>query len=297
MADIGRLLTAMVTPFDGNGTIDWVQTKRLAKALIESGSDGLVVGATTGEGPTLSIDEKIQLWTETKSAIGTTGLVLANTGNYSTHESIQMTKQAEECGVDGLLLTVPYYNKPPQEGIYQHFKAIAGATNLPCILYNIPGRTGVKMSAEITIRLSHIDNIVGVKDATEDFELISKIVDSAKDGFHIWSGNDGDTFPMMCLGGYGVICVISNLFGNQMRRLVDLVVDNQFDAANLEHMRLLPLAKGMTGIASNPIPIKYAMNKVGFQVGNPRLPLIEADNQMMAMVDNLLDQYSIDLSV
>ena len=297
MVDIGRMLTAMVTPFDDDGRVDWIQTKRLAEALIESGSDGLVVGATTGEGPTLTMDEKVQLWIETKAAIGTTGLIFANTGNYSTYESIEMTKQAEESGVDGLLLTVPYYNKPPQEGIYEHFKAISEVTNLPCILYNIPGRTGVKMSAETTIRLSQIDNIVGVKDATEDFELITKTVSLARDGFHIWSGNDGDTFPIMCLGGYGVICVISNLFGKQMRRLIDLIVDNQFDAANLEHMRLLPLAKGMTGIASNPIPIKYAMNKVGFRVGKPRLPLLAADNGMMAMVDSLLDQYSIDLSV
>lgn len=143
MAELGRLMTAMVTPLDSEGKVDWDQTKRLANALIDSGSDGIVVGATTGEGPTLSHEEKLRLWGEAKAAIGERGAVVASTGNYSTSESIELSKQAEEVGVDGLLLVVPYYNKPPQEGIYQHFKAIASSTHLPCILYNIPGNTTV----------------------------------------------------------------------------------------------------------------------------------------------------------
>lgn len=297
MAKLGRLLTAMVTPMDEAGEVDWDQTKRLANAILDSGSDGMVVGATTGEGPTLRHEEKLRLWGEVKAAVGERGAVVANTGNYSTWESIQMSREAEEVGVDGLLLTVPYYNKPPQEGIYQHFKAIAGSTHLPCILYNIPGRTGVKMSLETTIRASQIDNIVGVKDATEDFELMARVIDGAGDGFRIWSGNDGDTFPLMCMGGYGVICVVSNLFGKQMRNLVELTVEGKTRLAAAEHLRLLPLCKGMTGIASNPIPMKYAMNRVGFSVGDPRLPLIPADEKMAAQVDELLAAYPVDLPI
>ncbi len=297
MAKLGRLLTAMVTPMDEAGEVDWDQTKRLANALLDSGSDGMVVSATTGEGPTLRHEEKLRLWGEVKAAVGERGAVVANTGNYSTWESIQMSREAEEVGVDGLLLTVPYYNKPPQEGIYQHFKAIAESTHLPCILYNIPGRTGVKMSLETTIKASQIDNIVGVKDATEDFELMARVIDGAANGFRIWSGNDGDTFPLMCMGGYGVICVVSNLFGKQMRNLIELTVEGNTRLAAAEHLRLLPLCKGMTGIASNRIPMKYAMNRVGFSVGDPRLPLIPADEKMAAQVDELLAAYPIDLPI
>ena len=224
MVELGRLLTAMVTPMDERGEVDWAKTRDLANRLLDSGSDGLVVGATTGEGPTLSHEEKLRLWGEVKAAVGDRGAVIANTGNYSTWDSINLSREAEEVGVDALLLTVPYYNKPPQEGIYRHFKAIAKSTHLPCILYNIPGRTGIKMSLDTTIRASHVDNIVGVKDATADFELMAQTIDGASDGFRIWSGNDGDTFPLLCLGGYGVICVVSNLFGKQMRRMIDLTV-------------------------------------------------------------------------
>ncbi len=295
MADLGRLLTAMVTPMNQQGEVDWPQTKELAKRLLDSGSHGVVVGATTGEGPTLSHEEKLRLWSESKAVVGERGAVVANTGNYSTSESISLSREAEDIGVDGLLLTVPYYNKPPQEGIYQHFKAIAASTHLPCILYNIPGRTGIKMSLETTIRASHIDNIIGVKDATADFELMARTIDGAADGFRIWSGNDGDTFPLMCLGGYGVICVVSNLFGKQMRNIIDLTVEGKTQAAAAEHLRLLPVCNGMTGIASNPIPLKYALNKVGFYVGQPRLPLIPADDEMAAQVDKLLEAFSIDL--
>ena len=287
----------MVTPMDERGDVDWPKTRDLANRIIDSGSDGLVVGATTGEGPTLSHKEKLKLWGETKAAIGDRGAIIANTGNYSTWDSINLSREAEEVGVDALLLTVPYYNKPPQEGIYRHFKAIAESTELPCILYNIPGRTGTKMSLDTTVRCSRVDNIVGVKDATADFELMAQTIDGAADGFRIWSGNDGDTFPLLCLGGYGVICVVSNLFGKQMRRMIDLTVEGKLKEAAAEHLRLLPMCNGMTGIASNPIPLKYAYAKIGFDVGNPRLPLIPATPQMATQIDNLLENYAIDLPV
>ena len=295
MVELGRLLTAIVTPFDSRGYVDYEQAKRLAKALLKSGSDGFVVGGTTGEAPTLSNSEKVRLYAELKSAVGDDGAIVAGTGNNSTWESIELTKQAEEVGVDGLLLTVPYYNKPPQEGIYQHFKAIASITHLPCVLYNIPGRTGVNMTVETTVRLSEIDNITGVKEATSDMEQVARVLDAARPGFRYWSGNDGDTFPILCLGGYGVICVISHLVGRQMKRLIALSLDNKLEEAAAMHRHLLPIGKGFTGIASNPIPVKYALNKVGFDVGDPRLPLVPPDERAAAEIDALLSRYDIDL--
>ena len=195
MAELGRLITALVTPFDEQGNVDYEQAKRLVRALLKSGSDGFLVGGTTGEAPTLSNGEKLRLYAELKSTVGEEAAIVAGTGNYSTWESIELSKQAEEVGVDGLLLTVPYYNKPPQEGIYQHMKTIAGSTHLPCIMYNIPGRTGVNMSVETAIRLSHIDNIVGVKEATSDFEQVARVLDGATHDFRYWSGNDGTRTP------------------------------------------------------------------------------------------------------
>ena len=297
MVELGRLLTAIVTPFDADGRVDYEQAKRLAKALLKSGSDGFVVGGTTGEAPTLSNEEKLRLYAELKSAVGEEGAIVAGTGNNSTWESIELTKQAEEVGVDGLLLTVPYYNKPPQEGLYQHFKAIASITHLPCIMYNIPGRTGINMGVETTIRLSQIDNIVGVKEATGDMEQVARVLDGAPDGFRYWSGNDGDTFPILCLGGYGVICVISHLVGKQMKRLIELTLENRLEEASALHRHLLPIGKGFTGISSNPIPVKYALNKVGFNVGEPRLPLVVPDEKMAAQIDEILNMYDVDLAV
>ena len=297
MVELGRLLTAIVTPFDEQGRVDYEMAKRLAKALLKSGSDGFVVGGTTGEAPTLSNEEKLRLYAELKSAVGDEGAIIAGTGTYCTWESIQLSKEAEEVGADGLLLTVPYYNKPPQEGLYQHFKAIATATHLPCIIYNIPGRTGLNMTVETTVRLSHIDNIIGVKEATGDMEQVTRMLDGTPDGFRIWSGNDGDTFPILCLGGYGVICVISHLVGKQMKRLIELTLESRLEEAAALHRQLLPIGKGFTGIATNPIPVKYALNKVGVDVGQPRLPLVAPDEKEAAQIDELLSRYEIDLAL
>ncbi len=297
MVEIGRVLTAMVTPFDDRGQVDYQQAKRLARSLVDSGSDGLVVGGTTGESPTLSHEEKLQLYADIKDAIGNRGAVIAGTGNYCTWESIELTKEAEEVGVDGFLLTVPYYNKPPQEGLYQHFKAISSTTHLPCILYNIPGRTGLNMAVETTARLSQIDNIIGVKEATGDMEQVARYLDACRPGFRIWSGNDGDTFPILCLGGYGVICVISHIVGKQMKRLVELTLEHKLEEAADLHRHLLPIGKGFTSIATNPIPVKYALNRIGFKVGDPRLPLVPPDEKAAALIDELLKKYEVNLPV
>ena len=212
MAEIGRLLTAMVTPFDEEGEIDYTKARKLARALLDSGSDGLVIGGTTGESPSMSDDEKIRLFAEVKEEIGDEGAVIAGTTDNNHRKSVELSIEAEKVGADGLLLTVPAYNKPTQEGLYQHFKAIAEATSLPGILYNVPSRTSLNMTDDTTLRLAEIDNIVGVKEASSDPTQITRIIDGAPDGFRVWSGNDDETFSIMCTGGYGIVSVAAHVF-------------------------------------------------------------------------------------
>jgi len=296
MKKLGRLLTAMVTPFNGGGKVDYEQTKRLALALLNSGSEGLLVSGTTGESPTLSREEKLHLFTEVKSAIGERGTVIAGTGNYSTAESLELTKEAERIGVDACLLVVPYYNKPTQEGLYQHFKTIAQGTSLPCIIYNVPPRTVINLTADTVIKLSQIDNIIGVKEASGNLDQISKIISGAKDGFLVWSGNDSDTLHIIALGGYGIISVASHLVGNQIKEMIDSLISGKMAEAASIHRRLLPLINALF-IVSNPIPVKYALNHVGFNVGKLRLPLTEPDEKSAALIKETLKNYKIDLPV
>jgi 4-hydroxy-tetrahydrodipicolinate synthase len=286
----------MVTPFDEQGQVDYGQAKRLANALLDSGSDGLVVSGTTGESPTLSTEEKLRLFAEVKSAIGDRGSVIAGTGNYNTAESIELSKEAEREGVDALLLVVPYYNKPPQEGLYQHFKAIAQSVHLPCIVYNVTSRTSLNMSHETTIRLSHIDNIVGVKEAGSDMDQIARIIDGARAGFRVWSGNDNETFYIVGMGGYGVVSVASHLVGKQIKQMIGLLLEGDVERAAAEHRRLLPLFKVLF-VVSNPIPVKHSLNQVGFRVGNPRLPLVPPDARSAAQINEVLARYEIDVPV
>ena len=296
MAEIGRLLTAMVTPFDEKGDVDFEQAKKLAHALLDSGSDGIVLSGTTGESPTLTTDEKMRLFSEVKQSIGDKGVVIAGTGTYNTAESIELSQEAEKQGVDGLLLVVPYYNKPPQEGMYQHFKAIASKTNLPCIVYNIMGRTGVNMTDETTIRLSQIDNIVGTKEASGDMNQIARIIQGASPDFKVWSGDDNQTFLIMSIGGYGVVSVVAHLVGNQIKHMMGLLLEGDIEGAAAEHRRLLPIFLGMF-TESNPIPVKYAVDHLGLKVGGPRLPLVPPSGKAAAQIEKLLDQYEIDLPV
>jgi len=273
MKEIGRLVTAMVTPFDGQGEVDYDQAKKLALALLNAGSDGLVISGTTGESPTLSRDEKLRLFAE----------------------SLELTREAEKTGVDACLLVVPYYNKPTQEGLYQHFSAIAKGTSLPCILYNVPSRTVTSLSAETVIRLSHVDNIIGVKEASGNLDQITKIINGAREDFLVWSGNDSDTLPILALGGYGVISVASHLVGNQLKTMLNSFISGKTGEAASIHRHLLPLVNALF-IISNPIPLKYALNHIGFYVGKPRLPLIEPDEKSAATIRDTLKNYKIDLA-
>jgi len=296
MKKLGRLLTAMVTPFDEDGKVNYEQTRRLALSLLDSGSEGLVVVGTTGESPTLIREEEFRLFAEVKSAIGGRGSVIAGTGSNSTAEALEATKGAERIGVDACLLVVPYYNKPTQEGLYQHFKTIAQNTNLPCILYNVPSRTVVSISADTVIKLSHIDNIIGIKEASGNLDQISRIISGTREEFLVWSGNDSDNLPILALGGYGTISVASHLVGKQIREMIDSFIGGRVDEAAAIHRRLLPLINALF-VVSNPIPVKYALNYIGFNVGKPRPPLTEPDEKTAAFIRDTLKNYKIDLPV
>ena len=296
MTEIGRLITAMITPFDNEGNVDYQQARRLANARLDSGSDGVVITGTTGEGPTLSNEEKIRLYGEVKEAIGSRGAVIAGTTDNNTANSIELSKEAEAVGADALLLTVPAYNKPPQEGLYQHFKKIASKTNLPCVLYNVTSRTSLNMTDETTVRLSHIDNIVGIKEAGSDLDQIARIIEGSRQDFLVWSGNDNETFYIMAMGGYGVVSVAAHLVGNQIKQMMGLLLEGDVERAGAEHRRLLPLFKVLF-VESNPIPVKYAVNSLGFNAGEPRLPLVPPQEKTVAELAKVMANYQMDLPV
>jgi 4-hydroxy-tetrahydrodipicolinate synthase len=293
---LGRLLTAIVTPFDTQGDVDYQLARKLALSLLDSGSDGVVVSGTTGESPTLSREEKLRLFAETKSVLGNRGIVVAGTGSYNTKESQELTKEAEKTGVDACLLVVPYYNKPTQQGLWEHFKVIAQSTTLPCILYNVPSRTVTNLAADTVIELSQIDNIVGVKEASGDLGQIAEIIRRTKEDFLVYSGNDSDTFPILALGGYGVISVTSHLVGIQIKEMIEKFLDGKTQESARIHRDLLPLINALF-IVSNPVPIKWALNYLGFPVGKPRLPLIEPDEKSADLIKATLEKYKIDFPI
>lgn len=293
-APFGRLITAMVTPFTQDGEVDYPRARQLAQALVASGTETLVVAGTTGEGPTLTETEKLRLFKEVREAVGEGTPIIAGTCNYNTAESIHLSKEAAQLGVDGLLGTVPYYNKPPQQGIEAHFRAIAEAVELPLLLYNVPSRTATNMAPETTIRLSQVPNIVGVKEASANFEAIGQIIRESRPGFQVWSGNDADTLPILAIGGYGVVSVASHLVGRQVARMMDCVVEGATEEAARIHARLAPLFSALFATTS-PIPLKYALAKVGFSCGGLRLPLVEIDPKSAAIMDAAVAGTEVDL--
>ena len=296
MAEIGRLLTAMVTPFDDDGEINYKKARKLATALINSGSDGLVIGGTTGESPSMSNDEKIRLFAEVKEEVGEQAAVIAGTTDNNHRNSIELSKEAEGVGVDGLLLTVPAYNKPPMDGLYEHFKAIAAATSLPGILYNVPSRTSLNMDHATTLKLAEIDNIVGVKEASSDPVQITQIIEGSPDGFRVWSGNDDETFSIMCTGGYGIVSVAAHIIGKQIQSMMGKILEGDVESAAAEHRRMLPIFKAIFWV-TNPVPIKYAVNRAGMDIGGTRLPLWGPDEACKAKFNPVMDDYDVDLPV
>lgn len=296
MTGFGRLLTAMVTPFSNEGAVDYRQARRLAKALVASGSEGLIVTGTTGENPTLSPEENYRLWFEVKEAVGDTAHVVAGAGTNSTGETVHLAKEAERAGADGLLIVVPYYNKPTQEGIYQHVKAVAESSPLPVVPYNVPSRTISNMDSDTCLRVAEIPNVCGVKEASGNMAQIGEIIAGAPDGFRVWSGNDADTFHVVTMGGYGVISVSAHLIGLQIQRMIRDILEGDLRAAAAEHLRQLPISKQLFVVA-NPIPIKYCINKAGFDVGEPRLPLTPPDAGTVKILDEMMAAYTVDLPI
>ena len=270
---IGRLLTAMLTPFKEDGSVDYDGAQRLARLLTENGSDGVVVFGTTGEAPALTDEEKVELVRVVKQALpGQT--VMAGAGTNSTHHSQELTRRSIEAGADAILAVVPYYNKPPAEGMFRHFKAIAeAASGKPVVMYNIQGRTGVNMSAETTLRCAEIPGIVGVKEASGNIDQMGMVCAGKPAGFNVWSGDDSFTLPLLAVGGYGVICVVSHIAGPAMKAMIEAYLDGENEKARQIHLRLLPVIRALMSTASNPIPIKMVVNKLGFKTGPFRLPL------------------------
>lgn len=273
--DFGRIMTAMVTPFNKDLSVNYGQARKLAGYLVDNGSDGLVVSGTTGESPTLSKEEKIELFRAVVEEVGGKATVIAGTGSYSTADSVALTKAAEKVGVDGVMLVAPYYNKPSQEGLYQHFKAVADSTELPVMLYNIPGRTSINVLPQTVVRLSEVPNIVAIKEASGSLDQVSELRRSLPDHFSIYSGDDSMTLPILSLGGKGVVSVVSHLVGLRMREMINAYTSGNTKLATQIHLELFPIFKGMF-ITSNPVPVKAALNMRGMEVGGPRLPLVEA---------------------
>ncbi len=272
-SSLGAVITAMVTPFDAAGRVNYKAAVKLARRLSVNGSEAVVLSGTTGESPTLTRSEKLELFRRVVEEVGRDIKVIAGTGCNSTAATIELTKDAANTGVHGILLVTPYYNKPTQEGLYEHFKSVALATDLPVMLYNVPGRTGINMTSATTLRLAEINNIVAVKEASGDMEQAASICGRAPDGFALYSGDDSMTLPMLSLGAKGVVSVASHLVGPQILEMINHFKQGRSLQAREIHTRLLPLFKGLF-VVSNPIPIKAALNLLGIDVGDPRLPLL-----------------------
>ncbi len=289
----GRMIPAMVTPFDENRELDLKQARALARRLVDGGSDALVINGTTGESPTVFYPQKIKLFEAVVSEVGGEVPIIANVGDNCTADTVDFAQDVQKLGVDGFLLVVPYYNKPPQEGLYQHFKTIAESVDLPCLLYNIPGRCVVNMTAETTLRLAHdVENIVGIKEASGDLDQVAAIVKDAPAGFDVYSGDDSLTYDIMKLGGVGVISTAGNVAPDRMKEITTLCAQGNFEEAKKAHDAFLPFMDELF-ITANPIMVKEALNLIGFSVGGVRLPLVDATPEQSAELAQVMKEVGV----
>lgn len=287
MVRFGRVSTAMVTPFDHKGHIDFQKTTKLVNYLLANGTESLVVAGTTGESPTLTNEEKLALFEHVVKVVDKRVPVIAGTGSYNTYASLELTRKAEQIGVDGVMLVAPYYNKPNQEGLFQHFKTVAESTELPILLYNIPGRSSVNIEPETIIRLSQIDNIVAVKEASGNLNNMTKIIANTSEDFELYTGDDGVTLPVLAIGGVGVISVAAHVIGNEMQEMISKFLKGDLTGAAKLHQQLLPIMEGLFE-APNPVPVKTALQLKGFNVGSVRLPLVPLTEQERTKLAKLL---------
>jgi 4-hydroxy-tetrahydrodipicolinate synthase len=290
--DFGRVITAMVTPFDKEGNVHYAEAEKLAAHLADNGSDGIVVCGTTGESPTLSWDEEYQLFQVVQKAVAGKAKVIAGTGSNSTSEAIEATQKAAKLGVDASLQVVPYYNKPSQLGLYGHFEAIAKACDLPMMLYNIPGRTGQALEPETIAKLAQLAGIVAIKEATGNIDIASQIRSLTPPEFKIYAGDDSLTLPMLAIGGSGVVSVASHLVGNEIQQMIAAFKSGQNQLAAQLHIKMLPLFKGLF-FAPNPMPIKAALKLQGWEVGGLRLPMCELPSESLPQLQQLLQQQGL----
>lgn len=282
-----RLITAMITPFDDRLQVNYAKAAEVAEHLVQNGTEGIVVAGTTGESPVLSDEEKLRLFATVKEQVGSRVSVWAGTGSNNTQHSIELSREAEKLGVDGVLLVGPYYNKPSQEGLYQHFRAIAEAINIPAMVYNIPSRTSSNILPETIARLAQIDNIVALKESSGDMNQVSQLAHLLPEGMKVYSGDDSLTLPMMALGAYGVVSVASHLVGKDIQRMITAFNNGDTREATRIHLALYPIFKGLF-ITTNPVPLKEAMNILGMEVGGLRLPLTRASQQEHEFIRNML---------
>ena len=273
MGNLGRFLTAMVTPYTNDGEVDYTGARALARTLIAAGNDGVVVTGTTGEAPLLSTDEKYRLWEEIKDELGENATVIAGAGTNNTKQSVELAKQAETAGVDAILAVTPYYLRPPQDGIIVHFEQIAQASTLPIIVYNVPSRTGTNLTVETLVRLTKTANIIGNKEANGDLNSTAKLIELVP-SFKIWSGNDNDNFHLWCMGAWGAISVTGHLVAKQQKEMLNKVLSGDIEGAAAIHRRLVPLTDTCFKYG-NPSTIRGIMRHLGKPIGKPRLPILE----------------------
>jgi len=292
MIDIGEVITAMVTPFDKNYNLDLDSCGKLLDYLINEGSDGVLLSGSTGESSTLDDDEKIKLFKFVKDNFGDRIKIIAGTGSNDTRHSIELSKEAEKIGIDCLLLVAPYYNKPSQWGLFKHFEAIATGVKTPIILYNVPSRTSSNISSKTCVELSKIDNICGIKEAGSDIRQISEIIRDTGEDFLVYSGNDGDTLPILSLGGYGVISVASHIICREIKEMITSFKKGDFRKAAKMHRDLTDIFYGIF-IATNPVPIKEALNLKGINVGSCRLPLCPMEDKELIAFKEILKRHKI----
>ncbi|WP_017653285.1 4-hydroxy-tetrahydrodipicolinate synthase [Fortiea contorta] len=293
MADFGRVLTAMITPFKQDGSVNYDVAAKLAAHLANNGTDTLVVCGTTGESPTLNWEEEYQLFVEVLQSVAGKAKVIAGCGSNSTKEAIAATQKAAKIGIHGSLQVVPYYNKPPQAGLQAHFQAIAqSCPDLPLLLYNVPGRTGQNLNSETVARLAEIDNIVGIKEASGNLDQASEIRRLTPKEFQIYSGDDSLTLPLLAIGAKGVISVASHLVGNQLQQMIQAFSTGNVQVASEIHLQLFPLFKALF-ITTNPIPVKKALKLQGWEVGSTRAPLCEADSELSRKLQIVMQELSI----
>lgn len=286
--DFGQLLTAMVTPFDERGEIDYKATKNLLEHLINNGTDAVVVAGTTGESPTLSTEEKLELFSFVIKEVKGRIPVIAGTGSNNTKESIELTIEAEKLGADGIMVVAPYYNRPSQEGLYEHFKAIAESTRLPIMVYNIPGRTACNIEVDTIVKLSQIDNIVSVKEASGNLDAMAEIIERTHDDFVLYSGDDGLTLPVLSIGGKGTVSVAAHIVGNEMKEMIELFNNGDITKASSLHRKLLPTFKALFS-APSPAPLKAVLNLIEIKVGEVRLPLVPLTDEQIEVLTTIID--------